>query len=233
MSGEYAFSTRTRVGFSDTDAQGIVYYGRYNPYFDLARVEYLRSLGLSPPGGRRRVRDARERRRVLRAGPLRRRARDPRPRREHRADEHDLRVRGVQGAGGDAARHGAPDARLHRPRERAGRSPSPTRTGRRSMSTPDADEQLRAGRRRARRPGRLHLGRDLLRRGRRARARARGGRRRIRSGARPSPCVWRDTRVAELAVDGEVAAAELEAVAAGIADLCLVGWDTGGEVWQS
>lgn len=45
MSGEYPFSTRTRVGFSDTDAQGIVYYGRYNPYFDLARVEYLRSLG--------------------------------------------------------------------------------------------------------------------------------------------------------------------------------------------
>jgi acyl-CoA thioester hydrolase len=45
VSGEYAFSTRTRVGFSDTDAQGIVYYGRYNPYFDLARVEYLRALG--------------------------------------------------------------------------------------------------------------------------------------------------------------------------------------------
>ena len=45
MSDEYPFSTRTRVGFSDTDAQGIVYYGRYNPYFDLARVEYLRSLG--------------------------------------------------------------------------------------------------------------------------------------------------------------------------------------------
>jgi acyl-CoA thioester hydrolase len=39
-------SARTRVGFSDTDAQGIVYYGRYNPYFDLARVEYLRDLGL-------------------------------------------------------------------------------------------------------------------------------------------------------------------------------------------
>jgi acyl-CoA thioester hydrolase len=34
------------VGFSDTDAQGVVYYGRYNPYFDLARVEYLRTLGL-------------------------------------------------------------------------------------------------------------------------------------------------------------------------------------------
>lgn len=46
MSGEYAFTARTRVGFSDTDAQGIVYYGRYNPFFDLARVEYLRSVGL-------------------------------------------------------------------------------------------------------------------------------------------------------------------------------------------
>jgi acyl-CoA thioester hydrolase len=42
----YAFSARTRVAFSDTDAQGVVYYGRYNPYFDFARVEYLRSLGL-------------------------------------------------------------------------------------------------------------------------------------------------------------------------------------------
>ena len=46
MSGEYAFSTRTRVGFSDTDAQSVVYYGRYNPFFDLARTEYLRSLAL-------------------------------------------------------------------------------------------------------------------------------------------------------------------------------------------
>ena len=47
----FKFSARTRVGFSDTDAQGIVYYGRYNPYFDLARVEYLRSLGLLRHGG--------------------------------------------------------------------------------------------------------------------------------------------------------------------------------------
>jgi acyl-CoA thioesterase FadM len=38
----FRFSARTRVGFSDTDAQSVVYYGRYNPYFDLARVEYLR-----------------------------------------------------------------------------------------------------------------------------------------------------------------------------------------------
>ena len=42
----FKFSAKTRVGFSDTDAQGIVYYGRYMPYFDLARVEYLRHLGL-------------------------------------------------------------------------------------------------------------------------------------------------------------------------------------------
>ncbi len=45
MKPPFKFSAHTRVGFSDTDAQGIVYYGRYNPYFDLARVEYLRSLG--------------------------------------------------------------------------------------------------------------------------------------------------------------------------------------------
>jgi acyl-CoA thioester hydrolase len=42
----FRFSAQTRVAFSDTDAQGIVYYGRYLPYFDLARVEYHRSLGL-------------------------------------------------------------------------------------------------------------------------------------------------------------------------------------------
>jgi acyl-CoA thioester hydrolase len=42
----FKFSAQTRVAFSDTDAQGIVYYGRYLPYFDLARVEYHRNLGL-------------------------------------------------------------------------------------------------------------------------------------------------------------------------------------------
>jgi acyl-CoA thioester hydrolase len=48
----FKFSARTRVGFSDTDAQGIVYYGRYNPYFDLARVEYHRNLELLHAQGR-------------------------------------------------------------------------------------------------------------------------------------------------------------------------------------
>jgi acyl-CoA thioester hydrolase len=42
----FKYAAYTRVGFSDTDAQGIVYYGRYLPYFDLARVEYHRHLGL-------------------------------------------------------------------------------------------------------------------------------------------------------------------------------------------
>ncbi len=46
MRPPFKFSATTRVGFSDTDAQGIVYYGRYMPYFDLARVEYHRKLGL-------------------------------------------------------------------------------------------------------------------------------------------------------------------------------------------
>ena len=42
----FKYADFTRVGFSDTDAQGIVYYGRYLPYFDAARVEYHRHLGL-------------------------------------------------------------------------------------------------------------------------------------------------------------------------------------------
>jgi acyl-CoA thioester hydrolase len=42
----FKYSSLTRVGFSDTDAQGIVYYGRYLPYFDTARVEYHRHLDM-------------------------------------------------------------------------------------------------------------------------------------------------------------------------------------------
>jgi acyl-CoA thioester hydrolase len=42
----FKYSSLTRVGFSDTDAQGIVYYGRYLPYFDSARVEYHRHLDM-------------------------------------------------------------------------------------------------------------------------------------------------------------------------------------------
>jgi acyl-CoA thioester hydrolase len=42
----FRYVATTRVGFSDTDAQGVVYYGRYMPYFDLARTEYHRHLGI-------------------------------------------------------------------------------------------------------------------------------------------------------------------------------------------
>ena len=41
----FRYAAFARVGFSDTDAQGVVYYGRYMPYFDLARVEFHRHLG--------------------------------------------------------------------------------------------------------------------------------------------------------------------------------------------
>ena len=42
----FKYSALARVWFSDTDAQGVVYYGRYLPYFDHARVEYHRHLGM-------------------------------------------------------------------------------------------------------------------------------------------------------------------------------------------
>jgi acyl-CoA thioester hydrolase len=41
----FRYAAYTRVGFSDTDARGVVYYGRYMPYVDLARTEYHRHLG--------------------------------------------------------------------------------------------------------------------------------------------------------------------------------------------
>ena len=46
----YKYSALTRVWFSDTDAQGVVYYGRYLPYFDHARTEYHRHLDLHMGG---------------------------------------------------------------------------------------------------------------------------------------------------------------------------------------
>jgi hypothetical protein len=46
------------------------------------------------------------------------------------------------------------------------------------------------------------------------------------------PVTWKGERVAELAADGDVQRERLEQIAAEIADLCLVGWDTGGEAWE-
>jgi len=75
----FTFSARTRVGFSDTDAQGVVYYGRYNPYFDFAARRVLALARAASPAGP--AEDF-----VMRAndveyfapGALRRRTRDPR-----------------------------------------------------------------------------------------------------------------------------------------------------------
>jgi acyl-CoA thioester hydrolase len=47
----FKYAAFARVGFSDTDAQGVVYYGRYMPYFDLARTEFHRHLGRTHLGG--------------------------------------------------------------------------------------------------------------------------------------------------------------------------------------
>src|SRR6185436_18578156 len=47
----FKYAALTRVWFSDTDAQGVVYYGRYLPYFDHARTEYHRHLGWTPIPG--------------------------------------------------------------------------------------------------------------------------------------------------------------------------------------
>ena len=47
----FKYSAFARVQFSDTDAQGVVYYGRYMPYFDQARTEFHRHLGRVHLGG--------------------------------------------------------------------------------------------------------------------------------------------------------------------------------------
>jgi acyl-CoA thioester hydrolase len=39
------FVTQVRVRYADTDAEGVVYYGTYLTYFEVARVELLRHLG--------------------------------------------------------------------------------------------------------------------------------------------------------------------------------------------
>jgi acyl-CoA thioester hydrolase len=43
----YTFDYLHRVRYADTDQMGYVYYGRYAEYFEAARVEALRHLGVS------------------------------------------------------------------------------------------------------------------------------------------------------------------------------------------
>ena len=40
------FSTKIRVRYSETDKMGFCYYGNYATYFEVARVEALRELGI-------------------------------------------------------------------------------------------------------------------------------------------------------------------------------------------
>ena len=42
----FRFSTVVRVRLPETDAFGVVYHGTYFTYFDVARMDYLRAIGL-------------------------------------------------------------------------------------------------------------------------------------------------------------------------------------------
>jgi acyl-CoA thioester hydrolase len=43
----YAYDTQLRVRYGETDQMGYLYYGHYAQYFEVGRVETIRSLGLS------------------------------------------------------------------------------------------------------------------------------------------------------------------------------------------
>ena len=45
MNSNFTFEIRTRYG--ETDQMGVIYYGIYPQYLEVARVEWLRSLGIS------------------------------------------------------------------------------------------------------------------------------------------------------------------------------------------
>ncbi len=46
----YTFETTLRVRYGETDQMGYVYYGNYAEFFEVARVEMLRSLDLTYKG---------------------------------------------------------------------------------------------------------------------------------------------------------------------------------------
>ena len=43
----YQFTWKLRVSYADTDKMGYAYYGNYARYFEIARVEALRHIGIS------------------------------------------------------------------------------------------------------------------------------------------------------------------------------------------
>ncbi len=44
---KFKFSTTVRVRYSDTDAQGHVYFANYLAYFDIATTDYMKAIGYS------------------------------------------------------------------------------------------------------------------------------------------------------------------------------------------
>ena len=46
----YQFTTQIRVRYAETDQMVVVYYGNYAQYFEVGRVETIRSLGMSYKG---------------------------------------------------------------------------------------------------------------------------------------------------------------------------------------
>jgi acyl-CoA thioester hydrolase len=43
----YHFEQKLRVRYAETDQMGYVYYGNYSTYYEVARVESIRALGLT------------------------------------------------------------------------------------------------------------------------------------------------------------------------------------------
>ena len=43
----FTFETKVRVRYAETDQMGYVYYGNYATYYEIGRVEMMRSLGTS------------------------------------------------------------------------------------------------------------------------------------------------------------------------------------------
>ena len=44
---DFRFYTKVRVRYSDTDAQGHVYFANYLAYFDIATTDYMKAIGYS------------------------------------------------------------------------------------------------------------------------------------------------------------------------------------------
>jgi acyl-CoA thioester hydrolase len=46
----FNYATKIRVRYGETDQMGYMYYGNYAEFFEVGRVEMLRSLGLTYSG---------------------------------------------------------------------------------------------------------------------------------------------------------------------------------------